>query len=382
MITLEKTKYPMSDELVRRKLFWLLKRLSSYSLWQRKRNAWAIFTQQYEMALKSWPEELTQGFDPEGIIWAYDALRLYDEGLPELATGNRQVWKIKTGEFDQLYRPVTLLKAYFYWPCHDERGGQRELYPPEIERINKWRVAAEFWGDNLLYPPHNNVCNLFDAAYLLEPKNYYYNLTELAYPVFPENIPPVPERIDIIIKTDDVVPCDGVWEPVKIQYNHKLLVIKDGISGLKNLGAYNYFIRGMNAPRQVYYDVLIESDKEMVVTDDPIRYRDVHWRLVWEDTRYRDGIIPDESDYFLDDNKGKRITCNTGDYCPHSGQWSTLAGGHQQFIDIQAGLVMPEAKKYQSDTFAPEIMLPATWCLLNRDDEGDVFINKSNDISD
>lgn len=378
MMTLKK-KYPMSDEQVRRKLFWLLQRLSSYSLWQRKRDAWAYFTQQYEQALKTWPEEITKGFDKEVIIWAYDALRLYDEGLPELAVGNRQVWQIKTGEFDQLFRPTSLIRTYFYWPCHSERGGQREPYPPEIEKINKWRVAAEYRGDNLLYPPQNNVCNFFDAEYLLEPKNYIYNLTQLAYPVFPKNLPPVPERSDIIIKTNDPVPCDGIWEPVKIQYNHKLLVIKDGISGFKNLGAYNYFIRGMNAPRQVYYDVLMESDKEMLITDDPIRYRDVHWRLVWEDTRYCDGVIPDESEYFLDDVPGVRITCQSGEPCPYCGHWATIAGGHQQFIEVQAGTQMPQATKYQRDMYAPEIKLPATWSLLQRDDGGRVFIKSDAD---
>lgn len=310
MMTLEK-KYPMSDEQVRRKLFWLLQRLSSYTLWQRKRDAWAYFTQQYEQALKTWPEEITKGFDPEVIIWAYDALRLYDEGLPELAVGNRQVWQRLTGEFHQLFRPVNLVSSFFYLPCH-ERGGQEEAYPPEIEKLNKLKIEAEYKGDNLLYPPHNNVCNFFDAAYLLDLSYYNYSLKRLSYPVFPKNLPSVPERSDIIIKTDDPVPCDGIWEPVKIQYHHKLLVIKNGISGFKNLGAYNYFIRGMNAPRQVYYDVLIESDTEMLVTDDPIRYRDVHWRLIWEDTRYCDGIIPDESEYFLDDAPGKRITCLSG----------------------------------------------------------------------
>ncbi|CAM9395278.1 Imm72 family immunity protein [Klebsiella variicola] len=131
----------------------------------------------------------------------------------------------------------------------------------------------------------------------------------------------------------------------------------------------------MNAPRQDYYDVLIESDKEMVIPDDPIRYRDVHWRLVWEDTRYCDGIIPDESEYFLDDAPGKRITCASGERCPHSGHWSTIAGGHQQFIDIKAGQVMPEATKYQSDIYAPEIRIPAVWNLLNREDGGSVYIN-------
>ncbi|MCW4781365.1 Imm72 family immunity protein [Enterobacter chuandaensis] len=374
MITIEKTKYPMSDDLVRRKLFWLLQRLSSYSLWQRKRDAWAYFTQQYEWALKTWPEEITKGFYSKGIIRAYEVLRLYEEGLSELAVGNRQVWQRQTGAFHQLFRPMNLIRTYFYYPCHNERGGQEEDYPPEIEILNKLKIAAEFKGDNLLYPPHDNVCNIFNAEYLLNTENYHHHFRALPYPVFPKNLPPVPERSDIIIKTDDSVPCDGIWEPVKIHYNHKLLIIKNGISGFKNLGAYNYFIRGMNAPRQVYYDVLIESDTEMVIPDDPIRYRDVHWRLVWEDTRYCDGIIPDESEYFLDNAPGKRITCPSGELCPHSGYWATIAGGHQQFIDVQAGQLMPEATKYQSNMYADEIHLPAIWSLLHRDDEGSVCI--------
>lgn len=103
-------------------------------------------------------------------------------------------------------------------------------------------------------------------------------------------------------------------------------------------------------------------------------YRDVHWRLVWEDTRYCDGIFPDESEYFLDDAPGKRITCPSGELCPHSGHWATIAGGHQQFIDVQAGQLMPEATKYQSNMYADEIHLPAIWSLLRRHDEGSVYV--------
>ncbi|PKE28524.1 hypothetical protein CWS43_21060 [Rahnella sp. AA] len=363
---LEKTKYPMTDDLVRRKLFWLLQRLSSYTLWKRKRDAWAYFAQEYEHALKTWPEEITNGFDPEAIIWAYDALRLYEEGLPELAMGNRQVWQRQTGPFQQLFRPVSLIEIYFYYPCHDERGGQREPYPPEIEKINKLRIAAGVWGDNLLYPPSDNVCNFFDADYLLNPTHYNYNLTIFPYPIFPKNLPPVPERSDIIIKTGEPVPCDGIWEPVKIEYNHKLLVIKTDIRGFKNQGAFNYFIRGMNAPLQTYLDDLLEAG---------FGYRDVHWRLVWEDTRYCDGIIPDESEYFLDDEPGKRITCQSGERCPHTGRWGTLAGGQQQFVQVPVGALMPQAAQYQREHWKSEILVPAIWSLLSRDDGGSEFIS-------
>ncbi|HAV1831600.1 TPA: hypothetical protein JG914_004437, partial [Enterobacter hormaechei subsp. steigerwaltii] len=111
------TKFLMNDEHVRRRLFWLLQRLSSYTLWKRKRDAWALFAEKYEEALKTWPEEKTEGFDEKAIIWIYDALRLYDEGLLELATGNRQVWQIKTGEFYHLSRPVDLVRSFFWASC-------------------------------------------------------------------------------------------------------------------------------------------------------------------------------------------------------------------------------------------------------------------------
>jgi len=40
---------------------------------------------------------------------------------------------------------------------------------------------------------------------------------------------------------------------------------------------------------------------------------------------------------------------------------------------------MPEAMKYLSDIYAPEIKVPATWSLLQRDDGGRVFIKSDAD---
>lgn len=356
------SKFMMTDESVRRRLFWLLQRISSYSLWQRKRNAWAQFAEKYEEALKTWSEEKTSGFDPKGIINIYDALRLYDEGLTDLATGNRQVWQRKTGAFHQLARPVDLVESFFWGPCH-ERWVHVEPYPEHIIPLDNLRFAAECYGDNLLFPPYDNVCNIFEADYLLDSDRYNGVFHTYPYPVFPKKLLPVPEGTDIIIKTGEVIPYDGIWEPVKIQYNHKLLVIKTDIRQFKNLGAYNYFIRGMNAPLQIYEDLLLAEGWG---------YRDVHWRLVWEDTRYCDGIIPDESEYFLHEAQGKRIQCRTGDKCPHSGQWATLAGGHQQFAYVRAGGQMPEAKVFKGG-YSPETFTPASWSLLDRDDGGSPF---------
>lgn len=355
-------KFLMTDEYVRRRLFWLLQRLSSYTLWQRKRNAWALFAEKYEEALKTWPEERSEGFNSEVIIWIYDVLRLYDEGLAELSTGNRQVWQIKIGAFYQLARQVDLVKSFFWASCH-ERWVHVEPYPDYVVPLDNLRFAAEYYGDHLLFPSHNNVCNVFDADYLLDSDRYNGVFHTYPYPVFPKKLPPIPDRIDVIIKTDDPIPCDGIWEPITVKYHHKLLVVPTEVKGFTTLGAFNYFIKGMNAPLQVYNDF------------GSIRYRSVYWRLVWEDTRYCDGIIADESAYFLGEAQEKRIQCRSGEQCPHSGQWATLAGGQQQFAYVRAGNKMPDAKVLKGG-YSPVTFTPANWSLLDRDDGGSVFVTR------
>ena len=47
--------FNMRDETTRRQVFWLLKRLTSYSLWAKKRDDWEIFARAYENAVKTWP---------------------------------------------------------------------------------------------------------------------------------------------------------------------------------------------------------------------------------------------------------------------------------------------------------------------------------------
>jgi len=101
---------------------------------------------------------------------------------------------------------------------------------------------------------------------------------------------------------------------------------------------------------------------------------------VWEDTRYCDGVIPDESDYFLDDAPGKRIICRSGEPCPHSGRWATLAGNRQQIEHIEAGTPMPEALLYQKEYWAEKKYVPAGWSLLERDDGGNVYLSRSTQI--
>lgn len=84
--------YDMTDDTTRRKVFWLLQRLTSFSLWKRKRDAFATFANEYETAVKTRP-----GDDPERVLadhlpTIFEILASYNRGLSELARGYRFVW--------------------------------------------------------------------------------------------------------------------------------------------------------------------------------------------------------------------------------------------------------------------------------------------------
>lgn len=85
--------YDMTDDMTRRRVFWLLQRLTSFSLWKRKRDAFARFANEYENAVKTWPEDDPEALPPHNLSIISEILAAYDRGLSELARGNRFVWQ-------------------------------------------------------------------------------------------------------------------------------------------------------------------------------------------------------------------------------------------------------------------------------------------------
>ncbi|KUZ65436.1 hypothetical protein WI36_26985 [Burkholderia ubonensis] len=71
------------------------------------------------------------------------------------------------------------------------------------------------------------------------------------------------------------------------------------------------------------------------------------WRLLWEDKRYADGVIPDESQYFLEPpsapqpNRETVAPVRTGDICPVSGEWQMDEYGGKT-LRVEAGAAMPD----------------------------------------
>ncbi|MCX9158026.1 Imm72 family immunity protein [Niveibacterium sp. 24ML] len=108
------------------------------------------------------------------------------------------------------------------------------------------------------------------------------------------NFPPVPTPDkETLVKTGDTIPCYGIWEPVKVKFSGGLVglfkkpeVPEDGQFELD--GCMNYLHAGSPAPT-----IGFEEDGYRM------EGRPTVWRLLWEDTRYLDGTIPDEEREYL-----------------------------------------------------------------------------------
>nr|WP_175946843.1 Imm72 family immunity protein [Burkholderia pyrrocinia] len=281
--------YDMPDDATRRKIFWLLQRVSSYSLWKRKRDAFAIFASEYENAVKTWPEDDPEPLHAGHLPIIFEILAAYDRGLSELARGYRFVWQ-RVEPLQYAVDRYNYLSAYFfphynYW----ERGAQLAPYPSKIEALAQLLHASEYQMEHAPFEPGDRFgdrAKLRSARLLLSPNAYKCNFHTLPYPVFPEDLPEVPQAAGPVIKSGQKVPCDGIWEPVAVEWPKWLGIVPIGKRSFRNDGCFNYFIRGIRAPN-------LRDDVAGLF----VRTR---WRLLWEDRQYTDGVIPDESQYFLE----------------------------------------------------------------------------------
>ncbi|KVV11135.1 Imm72 family immunity protein [Burkholderia ubonensis] len=328
--------YDMTDDATRRRIFWLLQRLTSFSLWKRKRDAFAIFANEYENAVKTWPEDDPETMPADNLPTISEILAAYDRGLTQLARGYRFVWQ--RGEpLEYAIDRYNHLNAYFF-PHYDywDRGAQAAPYPPKVDALAKLLHASEYQVEYAPFEPpplEDYLAQLCSIDLLLSPDAYEHSFYTLPYPVFPADLPEVPEAVGPVIKSGDKVPCDGIWEPVTVEQSKLLGVVPVGNRSLRGNGCFNYFIRDIRAPN------LSDDDTGAVVK--------THWRLLWEDKRYADGVIPDESQYFLEPpsapqpNRETVAPVRTGDICPVSGEWQTDEYGGKT-LRVEAGAAMPD----------------------------------------
>ncbi|WP_321932246.1 Imm72 family immunity protein [Paraburkholderia guartelaensis] len=351
----------MRDEIVRRKIFWLLQRISSYTLWRKKRDSFRTFAAAYETAVKTWSPNDPEMVSGDYLAKIYGILSLYDKGLNELARGRRFVWR-KDEALECVVAQSSYLSDYFYRnPEYWERGGQFLPYPPKVDALARLLRASMYQGEEApleVAGTSDQFAQLRYPGWLLDKNKYNYNFYELEFPTFPGVLPEIPEPRGQMIRSGEVVPCDGIWEPMSIESTRVTNALPLDVEVMRNAGCFNYFVAQTLAPNLSQ----LSDDQWDVV---PVR---AHWRLLWEDTRYKDGTIPDESAYFLAparESQPRRPVSvppvRTGELCPVSGEWRTEEFGGKT-VRVEEGQTMPDM--LATDNLGDRAIHWVTWVLV------------------
>ncbi len=329
----------MRDEVTRRRVFWLLQRVTSFSLWKRKRDAFSVFARAYENAVKTWPANDPEVVDADSLEVICEILSDFDKGIAELAKGCRFVWRVEQPLERAVNRFAELASSFYRHPRYWEHGGQTAPYPPKIDALYQAMRASQFQMDDapLEVWSSGKIANLESPDSLLDPDNYDHGFYKLAFPKFPDFLPAVPNPPGPVIRSGEIVPCDGIWEPIDIAFDRGRSA--ESVGGREgNNGCFNYFVAETEAPNLSSVD-----DATLQLIAEP-----TCWRLLWRGERYRDGVIGDESQFFLKSDDESVASpaievplVRTSDICPLSGEWRTDEYGGKT-ISVERGATMPD----------------------------------------
>ncbi|PRH13335.1 Imm72 family immunity protein [Burkholderia gladioli] len=132
-----------------------------------------------------------------------------------------------------------------------------------------------------------------------------------SYPANLDACPPKNESSAGEVSSGEEIPVEGIWEP--------------WFPG-DEVGCPSYFLKG-----SVAHTYLLEGTNDEYA---------VRWRLLWEDTRYRDGSIPEEeSTYFPQPVAQTSLRALPGETCPRTGRWHSPAV--KESVHVEAGEPMP-----------------------------------------
>lgn len=178
-----------------------------------------------------------------------------------------------------------------------ETPAERSKFWPQIERalnhLNDAEGTVACFEDRYtdVPAPYDDMAELRDGAVL-----DFLPMLRIT-PSFPEV--PAPKE-EVLIRTGEVVPCFGIWEPVKAPLSKGFIgmfkrpeVPPDHKFELD--GCMNYLHQGSPAPT-----IGFEEDNSRG------EGRPTVWRLIWADARFVDGTIPaDELEYKFEEPKDR-----------------------------------------------------------------------------
>jgi hypothetical protein len=347
----------MTDE-DRARQFWLARRRTSYTAWKRCRDAYAVYVDlverqckeepigrlgpralsAYKAVVERWvrdgtfPADALNNFEDDNTTeWTSstyaNALRgvaLYDKGLAQLKQGDRSVFQHNSrGFLEDAYHHAD--HEYQMYVLGGRNGGDGMVYygkyVPAIKAALEWASQEAGFSAGGLQAKMANL----SAAVIWEDTREVYDATEKRKKLLIgcsdkwkretshlKELPRVPQPLEeVVVRTGEPCPVFGIYEAQ----------VKDGLMVYMCAGAEAY---RYGEPRGY-----------------PGGGQPITWRLIWEDTRYLDGHIPEEeSTYFPDDltppdfsrfvgeeldldwRSDELIVAHTGEPAVRTGRWA------------------------------------------------------------
>ena len=349
-----KIRYVFPNELpddLRRQLFWVIKRHTSYTAWARAFAAFDAVIHKMESLL---PELAAKPFGTYGIglppdtkpltVWPHWEYTLnwhrnYRAALAHLREGDKEALGTKTPDYALSFQAELCkynLVCFFRGEHPDPREGYyRELDPiiPEKAELTRLAELAYCLATENVILARNSVYRGFycaDCELQYSPDQHRLKIdlphhpdkkpdALTRYPI-PTDLPPVPgpvilpgRKTPLILNSDEMTALPGIY--LSAPY-----------------GDIRYLLPNVPAPF-----LFLHERKSCVLP--------CTWTLIWRDDRYENGAdIPEEEAlYFPEesvDARPKGASARPGETCPLTGMWYALnMPGNHKFI--KQGETMP-----------------------------------------
>lgn len=326
--------FAQPNERDRQALFWWLKRNTSYTAIKHNADLWAAFAAEWEKWLRS------QDDPYEHLIESYkyilDDQVNYERGLERLRHGDRSVWRRRSVEGWFAKINTGLIDRRMEWDAPPEYYAEHEGVPLFLLRAyytaHYSAMACSHHGTYRGMAPY-----LGGATSAVQARRMFAKLS------FDTSLPE--PRWDVSFAPGKRAPKDGIYEMVNSEGHI--------------IGGLAWFIKGEEASLT---DV-IEFGPGAVNEDGT----DFVWRLLWEDTRYKDGSIPEEEELYPlqeplspveeraayqqpspESKQHPNVPANQP--CPESGWWFTPAKADSRRY-FKQGDIMPSLGGDYGQTF-------------------------------
>ncbi len=335
----------LPTEHERKQIFYWLKRISSYTAWNRIVGYYAAWADVAEQSVriandKGWSKQT--GVPESDLVSILKSQASFEEGLRRLRLGDKQVFK-----YDANGNFATADRIPSYWSTLLHRIDIGENVIDEAHTP----LWAEFKASFHQYASVNRECwpDIIESQWIGDPALTLYGQQvreQLPKMTFPDTLPAVPDPQDnVLIPTGKDIPCSGIWEPIEapVKKGFSLFRIEDVPRGpFRPSGCMNYLHAGSAAPQA------------SVVTPNDCPDIDVTWRLIWRDDRYENGSIPaEEADYVFVEPQAPApepvpeppstdniVTALTGQPAPFAGRWLVQDNAFAN-ITVNKGDILP-----------------------------------------